>query len=208
MARGARFLLQMAGAPGSGKSSLARAVATATSAVVLDSDAVKSEMLDAGVEWSVAGGAAYGVLFALAAEILDQGRSVIIDSPSHYPTIPERGLAICRDCAVSYRLIECVCEDVAELERRLGSRSPRRSQMRGVGVEPLDAGGAMSPDARSIGPHRWRTFGPDGGHLLLDTRGALESYLPAALSYATSADGSPPDVPAEHRFHGDLSGGS
>jgi hypothetical protein len=42
------FLLQMAGRPGSGKSSLARVVGRATSAVVLDEDVLKTALLNAG----------------------------------------------------------------------------------------------------------------------------------------------------------------
>src|SRR5205085_623714 len=114
---------QMAGAPGSGKSGLARAIAAATGAVVLDTDVVKSGILDSGVEWSAAGPAGYSVLFALAADLLDQGLSVIVDGPSHYAIIPERGMAISGDRGVRYRFIECVCDDDDELDRRLAGRA-------------------------------------------------------------------------------------
>jgi hypothetical protein len=41
--------------------------------------------------------------------------------------------------------------------------------MLGVGGPPTDAGGPPHT-ATQVGPHRWRTFGPPGWHLLLDTR--------------------------------------
>jgi predicted kinase len=87
--------------------------------------------LDAGVEWTLAGPAAYEILFALAADMLSQSKSVILDSPSHYPQIPSRGMAIAQAGHAAYRFIECVCGDQAELKQRFSFRSPRRSQMRG-----------------------------------------------------------------------------
>jgi predicted kinase len=179
------FLLQMAGAPGSGKSSLARALSHARGAVVLDADVIKSALLDAEVAWALAGAAGYEVLFALAADLLEQGRSVILDSPSHYPQIPARGLALAQATGVTYRFIECVCGDQAVLAQRLGQRTPRRSQMRGLDTPSLDAGGAM-PAARRLGPHQWETYRPPDGYLVLDTTGPLENYLGEALLYLTT----------------------
>src|SRR5436305_7514751 len=112
----------MAGTPGSGKSTLARAVARARDALVLDTDVVKSAILDAGVAWAQAGPAGYEVLFALADDLLAQGKNVIIDSPSHYPHIPERGSAIALRYGARYRFVECICADEAELGRRLVGR--------------------------------------------------------------------------------------
>lgn len=89
-----RFLLQLAGVPGSGKSQLATAISGQRPAVIVSSDVVKSTLLNAGVEWKVAGPAAYQTLFALADHLLVQGHSVILDSPSHYPYIPELGARI------------------------------------------------------------------------------------------------------------------
>jgi predicted kinase len=172
----------MAGAPGSGKSAVASAVAAEIGAVVLDSDVVKSAVLDADVPWALAGPAAYGVVFALADDLL-RSRSVVIDSPSHYPEIPARGLAIAERRGAAYRFVECVCDDDEELARRLRERTPRRSQMLGVGVPPADAGEAPHPATRT-GPHRWRTFGPPGGHLVLETLAPVADCAARALRYA------------------------
>lgn len=178
----ARFLLQMAGAPGTGKSTLARALAAARTAVVLDNDVIKSAILDAGAEWDLAGAAAYQVLFALAADMLAQGRNVVLDSPSHYPRIPARGMAVAHAGNAEYRFIECLCVDQTELERRLSLRSPRRSQMRGFDRPPQDAGRAL-PTATRLGVHLWQTYRPEGNCLQVDTTGPLDAYLPKALTY-------------------------
>ena len=172
----------MAGAPGSGKSTLARAIAHAREAVVIDSDVVKSALLESGVAWAQAGAGGYAVLFALADDLLAQGTSVIIDSPSHYPNIPARGIAIAQRHGVPYRFIECTCADEIELERRLLARAPRRSQMRGLGEPPPDAGGQPSP-AKRISKHLWETCRPPEGYLSVDTALPLETYLGTVLSF-------------------------
>jgi predicted kinase len=179
------FLLQMAGAPGTGKSTLAGALAAVRTAVVLDNDVIKSAILDAGVEWAPAGPTAYEVLFALAADMLAQGRNVILDSPSHYPQIPARGMAVARTGSAAYRFIECVCGDHAELEQRLSLRSPRRSQMRGLGEPPPEAGGVM-PAATRVGVHLWETYRPEDNYLRVDTTAPLGTCLPEALDYLNS----------------------
>jgi predicted kinase len=179
------FLLQMAGAPGSGKSTLARAVAERYDAVVLDYDVVKTALLDADAPWGLAGPGAYNVLYALADELLSSGRSAIIDSPSHYEIMPIRGAAIAAKHHGSYRFIECVCDDTAELRRRLTSRTPRRSQMRDLDQMSPDADGPIP--ARRVGQHRWQTHGPEGGHLVVDSSAPFDQGLLAAISYIEDA---------------------
>ena len=176
------FLLQIAGAPGTGKSTLVRALAAVRTAVILDNDIIKSAILDGAVEWTMAGPAAYEVLFALAADMLSQGRSVILDSPSHYPQIPARGLAIAQAGNAAYRFIECVCGNQAELEQRLLLRSPRRSQMRALGVPPSDAGDVITGATR-IGVHLWETCRPEVDYLTVDTTAPLDTCLPTVLNY-------------------------
>lgn len=100
------FLLQLAGVPGSGKSRLAAALAAERDAIVVNSDVVKSTLLDAGVGWSQACPAAYQVLFALADDLLAQGHSVILDSPSHYAFIPENGARVASAHDVPYHFLE------------------------------------------------------------------------------------------------------
>lgn len=184
MASTRRFLLQLAGAPGSGKSTLATAVAAELDAVIVNSDVVKSTLLDAGVPWSQAGPAAYQVLFALADDLLAQGHSVILDSPSHYTSIPENGARVASTNDVSYHFLELVCDDVDELRRRLSVRAPRRSQMRDLDTPPPDSDAPTR--AVRIDTHRWKTEGPPTGHLQLDTCGPLERYLPEALAQLDS----------------------
>lgn len=80
--------MQIAEGPGPGKSALARALASRIGAVVLATDVVKSALLDAEIEWARAGPAAQEVMFASADRLLEQGISVLLDSPSHFRATP------------------------------------------------------------------------------------------------------------------------
>lgn len=185
-----KFLLQLAGAPASGKSKLAAAIARHRPAVIVNSDVVKSTLLDAGIEWKLAGPAAYQTLFSLADDLLGQGHSVILDSPSHYGYIPESGGRIARQHGCSYRFIELACGDLGELRRRMAERIPRRSQMPGLDQPPPDSGVNFSGAART-GTHQWHTHGPAGGHLTLDTTEPFGKYLQQALDYLSTQGGTP-----------------
>lgn len=180
--RPGQFLLQLAGPPASGKSQLAAAIAQQRPAVIICSDTVKSTLLDAGVEWKLAGPAAYQTLFALADDLLGQGQNVILDSPSHYGYIPENGERIAQEHGCRYRFIELVCDDLGELRRRLAERTPRRSQMPDLDQPPVDAGPDFTTATRT-GTHQWQTHGPHGGHARLDSTQPLGQYLSQALDY-------------------------
>ena len=162
----APFLLQMAGLPGSGKSALGRLIATRTGAVLLDKDVLKTAALDAGAGDSLAGQIAYESFFALAAHLLGQDLSVVLDSPSFYDTIPAKGAAIAAERMVPYYFIECLCPDRDELGRRLRERTRLRSN---PGEEALDAPA--------------ETIAPPGAYLRIDTTQPIERCLELALDY-------------------------
>jgi predicted kinase len=168
-------LLQMAGRPGAGKTTLARAIGTATGAAVLDLDVLKSAMLGAGTAWEDAGALVYVLLFALADDLLGQGRSVIIDSPSRWPNIPREGARIADQRGGRYVFIECVLPDRAELLARLKSRTLLPSQHTVLGQ--------LLPASADENEHaRWeeeatRVVGPAEGWLTVDTGRPVEVCL-------------------------------
>jgi predicted kinase len=79
-----QLFIQMSGAPGSGKTTIAHALAKRIGAVVIDHDVTKSALLDANVPASIAGAASYQALNDLARHLLEQGYNVIFDSPCFY----------------------------------------------------------------------------------------------------------------------------
>jgi predicted kinase len=122
------IVVQMHGVPGSGKSTIARGLAPRVDAVVLDKDVIKSALMRDGLSFERSASAAYEVYFAVAQSLLEQGRSVILDNPVMWPTVEQRWLELCEAADCPPILIECVCPDAEELQRRLATRSALASQ--------------------------------------------------------------------------------
>ena len=78
------LLVQMSGVPGSGKSTIAREIRMRTGTVVLDLDVRKTAVLESGVDFDSAGHVAYITVLAFARSLLDQGLSVVLDSPCRF----------------------------------------------------------------------------------------------------------------------------
>ena len=156
----------MAGMPGSGKSALARLIGRSTKAIVLDKDVLKSAALEAGADEKLASGIAYDTFFALAGHLLGQGWTVVLDSPSFWETIPQRGSKIATQRHIPYFFIECYCDDDVELARRLRERTRMASQ---PGQEILD--------------ESLETITPPDAHLRVDTTQPIDHTLSIALDY-------------------------
>ncbi|GAB6620116.1 hypothetical protein bcgnr5406_57000 [Bacillus cereus] len=79
------FFLQMSGFPGSGKSTVSKYIAKLTGAVIVDHDVLKSALLQSlemkGIESTIVGGVSYDIEWVLIDSYLEQGHSVILDSP-------------------------------------------------------------------------------------------------------------------------------
>ncbi len=167
-ARPGGLVVQMHGEPGSGKSTVARAIAPYIGAVVLDKDVIKAALLRSGVPERQAGPAAYEVYFAQAEDLARLGHSVILDNPVFWPRVEQRWLELAAQVGSPPLLIECVCSDRAELERRLGSRDALESQPR----TPLDLTRHPGSAATAFEPR-----------LTLDTTRALSDLVEEALSF-------------------------
>lgn len=139
------LVIQMSGAPGAGKSTIAREIHRRQGTAILDFDIVKSALLARDVPWMMAGRGAYSVMDALARSLLDQGISVILDSPCYYQDLLDRSLRMAEEKNACYRYIECVNEDLTEIGRRLRSRTPLRCQRRDLGIASPDY-----PDAEAV----------------------------------------------------------
>lgn len=174
-----RWILQMSGHPGSGKSTVARAIARHTGAVVVDHDVTKTALLEAGVEEPEAGRLSYMVLFGVADELVELGHDTIVDSTCVYQMNLIRGLAIAARHGVSYRFVECACAE-EEIERRRAGRSRRASQVR--------AGQAV-PEITPHGFRRERIVPPVPG-LQVDTTGPVERGVAEVVAYLRSPAGS------------------
>ena len=179
------FLLQMAGRPGAGKSTVAAQIGRRTGAVVLDLDVLKSTALDVGVEWDLVGKVGYRGGWAMAEALLEQGFSVILDSPCRFEWIVNETTAIAVRQSATYCFIECVLPDLDELGRRLRSRPRMRSQIVDVQVASPEAPTtnsavqALQSGDAAVSQSKY----PAGPWLQLDTRENAEQSLARALAY-------------------------
>jgi predicted kinase len=170
-----QFLVQMTGEPGTGKSTLAKAIGRETAAVVIDKDIVKSRMLDGdpemgldGLPESIAAPLHHAMMFDLARFVLGQGFSVVLDGAAFYPIIRQRGRAVAEEFGASYFIIDCYCPDLSILQARIDSKSLMSSQYRVASLRGYDRPGT----APLTEPH-----------LRIDTRKPFEVYLTEALAY-------------------------
>ncbi len=177
------MLVQLSGVPGAGKSTLARGLADATGSVVVDTDVLKSAIIASGVSVAAAGPATYATALALARDILEQGRSVVLDSPCRYADLLDAGIRIASEAGVRYGFIELRVQDWSVVRARLDARSPRASQVTS-GSEP--APGTEwefgTPEATLLA---WQEqlVRPRADWLMLTAEAPTTNNLKAALCY-------------------------
>lgn len=162
------LVVQMHGEPGSGTSTLARALAPRIAAVALDKDVIKAALLRSGIDERRAGAASYEAYFSLGRAFVEQGYALILDSPVFWPRVEARWLALSSLAGSPPILIECVCADRDELRRRLRSRDALASQPRA----PLDLLRHPGAAATTVEPR-----------LRLDTTRPLDELTDEAAAY-------------------------
>lgn len=179
------FFLQMSGFPGSGKSTLSREIARRLDAVIVDHDVTKTVLLESTAQHSLdpelAGRVAYDLDWALVEFHLSLGRNVILDSPCLYGVMIDRGLAMTANSGATYRYVECLVDDVDEINRRLRERERKLSQI--SSVSPEDFYRTVTASKRPAHMHT----------LTIDTNRPLETYLPDVIAYLQGID-RPPDA--------------
>ena len=162
------LVIQMHGEPGSGKSTVARALGERLGAVVMDKDVIKAALLRAGLAEQRAAAGAYEVFFAQARAFVAAGHSIVLDNPVFWESVEQRWHEIAEFAGSPRILIECVCPDRSELVRRLATRHAVESQPR----EPLDLARHAGAAPTSYQPR-----------LVLDTTRPLDELVEEAIAY-------------------------
>jgi len=113
-------LIVLGGLPGTGKTTIARALAKRLGAVHVRIDTIEQALRSAGREVGPAG---YVIGYAVTADNLRLGRSVIADSVNPVPATRDAWRAVGERAAVKVVEVELICSDKAAHRDRVETRS-------------------------------------------------------------------------------------
>lgn len=116
-------LVILGGLPGVGKSSLARELADQIGAVHLRIDTIEQALRDSGVVLGPIDGAGYRIAYALAADNLRIGHTVIADSVNPISLTRAAWRAVAAAVPATAFEIEIVCSDADEHRLRVETRT-------------------------------------------------------------------------------------
>jgi predicted kinase len=117
------MLIIFGGLPGSGKTTIARALAGKIGAVHIRVDTIEQAIRRCDVLKTEVGPAGYVVAYGVAADNLTLGRTVIADSVNPIRITRDAWLSVAGECGVPALTIEIVCSDKAEHRRRVETRA-------------------------------------------------------------------------------------
>jgi predicted kinase len=167
------MLVVLGGLPGTGKTTIARALCERLGAAHVRVDAIETAMWRAGIDTAQPTGiGSYAVAAAVAESCLRVGTLVVVDAvnPVEAARRAWRDLAGC--VAVPLRVVEVVCPDKEEHRRRLRSRV-------------ADLEGARMPTWEEVASRQYDRWSEP--RLVLDTREPLDACVDAIERYIRSA---------------------
>ncbi|MGY2050356.1 AAA family ATPase [Methylobacterium sp. JK268] len=140
------MLIVFGGLPGTGKSTIARAVARVLAATYLRIDAIEQAIRDAGVPAVALGPSGYAAAQAVAAGNLGEGRAVVADCVNPVAASREGWRAVAARADARLVEVEVICPDAAEHRRRVETRIgevpglvlPSWEAVSGLHYEPWD----------------------------------------------------------------------
>jgi len=144
-------LVILSGLPGVGKTTIARELAAALTAVHVRIDSIEQALRDAGTTVYDHG---YRVAYAVAADNLRLGRTVVADCVNPWTLTRREWQAVASRATAHAVSVELVCSDVEEHKRRVESRSP-------------DIANHRLPTWSEVMAHDYRPW--DSNRLVIDT---------------------------------------
>ena len=169
------MLIAFAGLAGTGKTTLARALAQQLRATYLRIDTIEQALRDSGTLAAEVGPAGYLVAYAIAEANLRLGQIVIADSVNPLRITREAWRQSAANAAAPIVEVEIICSDAAEHRRRVEARS-------------VDIEGLVAPSWQKVIERDYESW--DRPHVVINTAGRtpaeslaeLESLLPAATA--------------------------
>ena len=116
------MLIIFGGLPGTGKTTLCRALALRLAAVHLRIDTIEQAILNSSIAPASVEEAGYLVGYALAEDNLRLGRTVIADSVNPLRVTRDTWLRVAKEAGVEAIEVEVICSDGAEHRRRIETR--------------------------------------------------------------------------------------
>jgi predicted kinase len=159
---GSTFIV-MRGYPGTGKSTIARAIATALHAPLIDRDILRQKAVDIFGNLPQVGRFSYELMFALAEEQLRLGLSVVVDMPLTYRRTYEQSQELAKTFHMPMLVVHCQCPPEVQ-KRRLEGRKGKVSEFQ-----------ITSWDEWMQWKSRFEDF--DDGGCIIDTSNPLDDSL-------------------------------
>ncbi|MCH2394624.1 MULTISPECIES: AAA family ATPase [Oceanibaculum] len=168
------MLIVFGGLPGTGKTTISRALAARLRAVYLRIDAVEQALRESGELSGEVGAAGYLAAMALARSNLEIGHTVIADCVNPVPESREGWVTAARTAGARLLQVEVICSDVAEHRRRVEERE-------------ADIVGHLQPDWEAVQARDYRPW-PDAD-VVIDTARLPPEAAVAGLERLALQDG-------------------
>ncbi|MEN3357506.1 MAG: hypothetical protein V7637_1488 [Mycobacteriales bacterium] len=165
------MLIIVSGLPAGGKTTLSRALARRTGAAHVRIDTIEQAVVRSGAAAHPVGPVGYAVGYAVAADLLVAGLSVIADSVNPLPVTRDAWRAVAQVAGTDAVEVEVVCSDPTEHRRRATSRAS-------------DIPGLQPPTWQEITDRDYQRW--DRPHTVIDTAGrTVEDCLAELLAALT-----------------------